>query len=338
MKISLALLLICQSATSFVLRTPCFFVGRKTGIPLHVKSEDALDQVASALGKAGKEWTKQANAKINELTGKDSYEFGDLVTLLDSKARAAVADLTDKEEADWSHVMNLVNNKAKEFTAEMETNEEWKQLQELSKVAGSQVQGQFEELMGTDADLERVQEVATKEIVELIKNHEYGIGDLFFLLRLCTSFGLGMNPAVMAIFPLNVLIQLYNMSLIQEAGKGVTTAVALEMDRRARSALALELDKQTKTALFGSEDVEVGALLKKAVLDSIGKQEYDFGAITKNVLDSGEDIEPIGVTDDGELDPELEKELEALDTVLDAEVVDVEVVEEQAEEEQAEEA
>jgi len=91
--------------------------------------------------------------------------------------------------------------------------------------------------------------------VELLKSREYGIGDLFFLLR-CTSFGLRMIPAVMAIFPLNVLVQLYNLSLIQEAGRGVTTAVALEMDRRARKAMTLEMDKQAKKTLFGDPDIE----------------------------------------------------------------------------------
>jgi hypothetical protein len=328
MKVSLLLFLFLHKAASFVVPTPFAVVKRRASL-FKSKDSDAvdLDQVASALGAAGKQLAKQATDKVNELTNKDSYEFGDLTKLLDTKARAAVADLTNKEEADWTDVMALVNTKAKELTADMEAKEEWKQLKELSMVAGSRVQSQFQDLMGKDADLERVQEVATKEIVELLKNRQYGIGDLFFLLKLCTSFGLGMNPAVMAIFPLNVLIQLYNLSLIQEAGQGVTTAVAMEMDRRARSAFALELEQQTKTALFGDPDAEVGALFKKAVLGSIDQEQYDFGAITKNLMstvDSGETPEPIGVTEDGELEPELEKELEALDKAM--EVVDVEVV------------
>ncbi|CAB9506902.1 hypothetical protein SEMRO_283_G107830.1 [Seminavis robusta] len=98
----------------------------------------------------------------------------------------------------------------------------------------------------------------------------------------------------MTIFPLNALVQLYNLSLIQEAGKGVATSVALELDRRARNVMALELDKQAKTALFGAanaDSMEVGALFKQALLDGINKKAYDFGDITKNLLASFESCE-----------------------------------------------
>lgn len=315
---------------SFVAPAPFLF--KKTRTILHPGSTlfdakgELLDEVKTKVESTFGSVVKEATKKINQLTGNDEYDFEDLVKLLDQKARAAVSDLTQKEESDFEDLIELAETKIKGIKVELETKEEWAQLKEISMAAGYEVQKRLEGLMGSEtADLEEVQEVATREIVSLLKSREYNIGDLFFLLKLCTAFGLGMNPSVMSIFPLNVLIQLYNFSLIQEAGNGVATSLALEMDRRARNSMVLEMDKQAKIALFGDADAEVGALFKEAVLDSIGKSDYNFGDITQNLLEaidsSDKDIEPIGVADKAnnvvELNPELEKDLQALDKALD---------------------
>lgn len=303
--------------------------------------ESVLDRVASTV----KSVADTAKDKIAELAETEQWakDLEGLSKVLDDKARAAMAelDLSVTEEADFGKLVAAFEAKARDAVAAasaIASSDEVAQLKEASKVAGSKIQeraGEILERYGNNTDIQAVQQQATEEIVTILKNREYGIADLFYLLRLCTSFGLGMNPVVMSIFPLNVLIQLYNFSLIQEGGRGVLSAVALELDKRAKRVMTVEMDKQAKTALFGDPDAEVGTLFKKALLDAIGKSEYEFGDVAQNLIDAIEEkggkdedippaeeleIEPIGINVDAEdlevLDAELVEELETIDEKL----------------------
>ena len=322
---------------------PCTIKSRRFASTDEDGGSDILDRVTSAVKSAA----DAAKDKVVELAEKEGIEsdLEGLSKTLNEKARAAMSDLklSGTEEADFRKLVAAVEAKAKEAVAAasvVASSDEVAQLMEAGKVATASIQKRAEEMLesysSNNLDIQSIQQQATEEIVTILKNREYGIADLFYLLRLCTSFGLGMNPAVMAVFPLNVLIQLYNFSLIQEGGRGVLSAVALEIDKRAKKVITIEMDKQAKAALFGDSDAEVGALFKKYLLDAIGESEYNFGDVTQNLLDAikekgGEDLgrapaeelglEPIAVDDEASsveiLDAELVKELENIDAKLE---------------------
>jgi len=132
---------------SFVVR-PFLAQTTRSSPALYDAKDDVLDEVKKQIGSAFNFASKEATKKINELTGKDDYEFGELAKLLDTKARAAMSDLTDKEEAGFGDLLKLVESKAKGMAAELGTKEEWAKLKEMSGATGTELQGRLAELMG----------------------------------------------------------------------------------------------------------------------------------------------------------------------------------------------
>jgi len=188
---------------------------------------------------------------INKLTGKDKYEFGDLSRFIDGKVKEAVCQMTGKEQYEFGDVSKFLDARAKE---------------EVSKLTGKE-QYEFGDI--------------SREIARRVQAGEVDFDDLSLLLRSVLVLGAGLTP-VAHLLPAQLLLNFLTWSLQVEAtqrvsGK-VTSAVAEELDRRAKGALLGE----------GNEDYVLGDLtraqLKNAMHGLTGKEDYEFGDVSKAVL------------------------------------------------------
>eukprot|EP00913_Durusdinium_trenchii_P023517 g22094.t1 len=138
---------------------------------------------------------------INKLTGKDSYEFGDLSRFLGGKE---VCKVTGKDVYE---------------------------LGDLSRFLDGQAKSQVARLIGKDS-----YEFAFRRAKEANVDEE----ELLLLLRAVITMGVGLTP-VAHLLPIQVLLNLYGSSLELELGQRVsarlTAALAKELDRRSKEAL-----------------------------------------------------------------------------------------------------
>mmetsp|Transcript_20175 Transcript_20175/g.34457 ORF Transcript_20175/g.34457 Transcript_20175/m.34457 type:complete len:117 (-) Transcript_20175:202-552(-) len=70
---------------------------------------------------------------------------------------------------------------------------------------------------------------------------------------------------------MKLLLQLFDFSLTQEVGE------------RLLGALAKVLDERFKEAVVGDANYQMGDLTKKAILNFIDKEEYQFGDLTRAI-------------------------------------------------------
>jgi len=111
----------------------------------------------------------------------------------------------------------------------------------------------------------------TKQIGTTILSKKYTFDDLVFLLKALLSFGVGLSP-VASLLPVKLLVDLMNYSILGDVGN------------RLVAALALEIDKKAKEALTGDSDYQLGDFTKRSILQFIGKDEYEFGDISRMVV------------------------------------------------------
>lgn len=303
-------------------------------------------QAVTLLGSLAEAMSEKAQQEINKLTEKEKYEFGDLTKWAFDRG---ISKLTDKEEADLSDLTAWVDGRIKELGSEkwldrrieeLKSSEEVKAIvnnleqlgntedviSQLEAVVGKETTDKLKGMVeGNEIQLGEIGTTIGNEILELLKNKEYNISDYILLFKILSAVGLSLNPGVLAVFPLNLLLQLYNASLVGEISSHITGALALEIDKRAKQAFAEELEKQTKKALTGDPEASVGDVFKKAILDHIGKGSYDFGDVTRKLQTALQEDAPAEELTIGEssedaeaLAPELAADAEVLQEALAA--------------------
>lgn len=110
----------------------------------------------------------------------------------------------------------------------------------------------------------------TKEVLRKVMNGDYKLEDLVFMCKILLAVGANFSP-VASLLPGKLLIEMLEVSLVQEMGGKLVEALSLELDRR------------MKAAVTGDENYALGDITKKAINRFIGKEEYSFGDITKTV-------------------------------------------------------
>ena len=195
-------------------------------------------------GDISKSIGNKISSAINEKTGKDTYQFGDLTKWLDQQAKQKAASLAGKgegEEYEFGDLSRWVDSKVKEKVNDMSGKSEY----------------EFGDL--------------TKEILKRIWSGEIDIKDVITLCKILLDFGAGLTP-VAGFFPVKILIELLNYSILQDVGGRVVGALAQELDRR------------VKSAITGDSEYQLGDITKKEILKYVNKDEYAFGDITKTIL------------------------------------------------------
>mmetsp|Transcript_16763 Transcript_16763/g.34156 ORF Transcript_16763/g.34156 Transcript_16763/m.34156 type:complete len:338 (-) Transcript_16763:205-1218(-) len=191
---------------------------------------------------------KKVSKDIGQVTGKPDYKLGDLSFWLDAQAKQAVAGITGKDEYEFGDLSRWADARAKDKMGEFT--------------------GQSEYQFGD----------VTKEIASRVASRQYTFDDLVVLLKVLLTFGVGLQP-VAAFFPVKLLIDLLNYSIMGDLGN------------RLAAALAMEIDKRVKLAVTGDSGYQLGDLSKKALLRFTGKPEYSFGDVTRAVVERMEDTD-----------------------------------------------
>jgi hypothetical protein len=112
----------------------------------------------------------------------------------------------------------------------------------------------------------------TKEFARRLRSGEFTWEEMLTLLKIMVSFGMGISP-VAQLIPSKLLIELLNVSILQDVGERVTSSLSMELDRR------------IKKAVVGNADYQFGDITKSAINKFTGKGEYEFGDITRAVME-----------------------------------------------------
>eukprot|EP00435_Cladocopium_sp_Y103_P045656 s1834_g13.t1 len=214
---------------------------------------------------------------INKVTGKESYEFGDLSKFIGGKVQEAVGNFTGKESYEFGDITNTLDAKAKAEVCKV-TGKDVYELGDISRFLDGQAKLQVAKLIGKDSyefgDISR-------EIARRAKEVDVDEEDLLLLLRAVITMGVGLTP-VAHLLPMQVLLNLYGSSVELELGQRVSARLAAQ--------LAKELDRRSKEALLGkgNEDYVLGDLTRKQLQQSLrsitGKENYEFGDISRSLL------------------------------------------------------
>ncbi|KAL3772546.1 hypothetical protein ACHAWU_006744 [Discostella pseudostelligera] len=183
---------------------------------------------------------------VEKITGKP-YEFGDLSRAIDSSVKEKINDLTGNDDYEFGDLSRWVDTKIKGEVNKFTNKEEY----------------QFGDM--------------TKEILRRVATGQYTLDDLFMLLKALAIFQASISP-IAGFLPVKLLVQLLDYSLLNDVAGRVT------------SALALELDKRLKKSLLGDENYQLGDATKRTISNAVkaytGKESYEFGDVTKRVMSS----------------------------------------------------
>jgi len=164
-------------------------------------------------------------SRVEKITGKP-YEFGDLSRKIDSSIKDSINSLTGHDDY---------------------------QFGDLSKYVDSQLKQQVNKFTKKDryqfGDL-------TREILKRVSEGEYTLDDLFMLLKALALFEASISP-VAGFLPVKLLIELLNFSL------------ANDVAGRVSSALAMELDRRLKKAILGDENYVLGDATKRTIANAV---------------------------------------------------------------------
>lgn len=220
---------------------------------------------------------------VEKITGKP-YEFGDLSRAIDSSIKDKINDLTGNDDYEFGDLSRWVDTKIKGEVNKFTSKESY----------------QFGDL--------------TKEILRRVATGQYTMDDLFMLLKALAIFEASISP-VAGFLPVKLLVELLNFSLLNDVAGKVT------------SALAMELDKRLKKSLLGDEDYKLGDATKRTISNAVrsytGKESYEFGDVTKKVVSTFADNEnvatkeTIGTKSAKDIEPSVIEALDKWDSLSD---------------------
>jgi hypothetical protein len=165
-------------------------------------------------------------SEVEKLTGKP-YEFGDLSRTIDSSIKESINSITGNDNYEFG---------------------------DLSKFVDSQIKRQVNKF--TKQDRYKFGDL-TREILRRVASGEYTLDDLFLLLKALAVFEASISP-VAGFLPVKLLIELLNFSL------------ANDIAGRVSSALAMELDRRLKKSILGDENYVLGDATKKTIAGAVG--------------------------------------------------------------------
>lgn len=165
-------------------------------------------------------------SRVEKLTGKP-YQFGDLSRKIDSSIKESINSLTGKDDYEFGDLSTYVDSQIKSQVNRFTKNERYR----------------FGDL--------------SRELLRRVGEGEYTINDLYMILKALAVFEASISP-VAGFLPVKLLIELLNFSL------------ANDVAGRVSSALAMELDRRLKKVILGDENYVLGDATKRKIAGAVG--------------------------------------------------------------------
>mmetsp|Transcript_5468 Transcript_5468/g.9003 ORF Transcript_5468/g.9003 Transcript_5468/m.9003 type:complete len:331 (-) Transcript_5468:49-1041(-) len=247
---------------------------------------------------------------------KEGYQFGDLTkSLLGNTAKALTPSsggkqLGDDKDYQFGDITKAVTGKTKQAVANFTGSDNGDyQFGDLTKALDQKAKDKAAEFTGK---LDYQVGDVSQEVLRRVRNGDYQMEDVILLCKILVTLGAEFSPLASAL-PAKFLLQLVNYGLAQEVGGKVFDVAATTLDRR------------MKEAVTGDADYALGDLTKKSILKFIGKEDYEFGDLSRTISEKREVNEKglkspgsssIGIESGKELDPKLVAELDQWDRAL----------------------
>ena len=165
-------------------------------------------------------------SRVEKITGKP-YEFGDLSRKIDSTIKESINSLTGNDDYEFGDLSRYVDSQVKQQVNKFTKKERY----------------QFGDL--------------TRELLKRVAEGEYTLDDLFMLLKALAVFEASISP-VAGFLPVKLLVELLNFSLVNDVAGRVSSALAMELDRR------------LKKSILGDENYVLGDATKKTIANAVG--------------------------------------------------------------------
>ena len=213
--------------------------------------------------------------RVNQLTGKDKYEFGDLSRYIDDRIKDRINQVTGQEDYQFGDLTGWALQQANNAT-----------------------------LNYTGKDSYQVGDIS-KEVLRRVQAGEYAAEDVWLACRILLSAGIGTLTPVASLLPVRTLLSLVNMGLAQEASGRLVGVMAEFLDRRLKHAL-------TGNEQYQLGDLTKQRLLS-AITSWTGKPDYQVGDIVRTVEKMAASSSAGGASPKGKAaSPEIKMEEKAL--------------------------
>ena len=235
-------------------------------------------------------------SSICKVTGKDTYQFGDITRYFDSCAKDT-----------WNEIQMDTRDLAQQLDHEMD-----EKIQEISFTKG-QIQ-------------ENVQNV-TRTLIRKVASEEYQLSEITFLCKVLMALGADFAP-VAGVLPVKLLMELFGYSIACGIAERFFTAIITELDRRlerneeVKALPGVEEDNKddvdgdivdtnvvsplSSRKQRGLDNYAPGDLTKQAILEYTGKESYEVG----NIAEKKKQEEIIERVDDDRASIDVISELE----------------------------
>jgi hypothetical protein len=213
------------------------------------------DKMPYKFGDIARSLTNKLNEKSSQITGKDTYEFGDLSRWADKKAKERIMSIRSK------------------------TGEYKYEFGDLSRFADNIVKEQAAKYAGKENATDYQFGDVTKTLLKKVLTGEYDPQDVYLALRILVVAGCALLP-IAQLLPLNTLFEMFELGLLRDIGFRLLPIVAQTIDAR------------MKEALTGDANYQLGDLTKQRLRQYlarfIGKETYEFGDVTRSVIERQE--------------------------------------------------
>jgi hypothetical protein len=179
------------------------------------------------------------------ITGKKTYEFGDVSRYLDQQAKGSVNKLTNKTDYEFGDLTRWAEKVSKEKVSNFTSKTDYE--------AGD----------------------ISKEVLRRARSGEYSVEDMYLAVRILLSAGASFTPLV-GFLPLKLLLDLLNMGLAGDVTGKLVEVLAGVVDERMKEAITGD----SKYQLGDLTKKKIVAALAKFT----GKETYEFGDISRKVV------------------------------------------------------
>lgn len=245
----------------------------------------------------------------NDHTG---YKFGDFTRSLKNRLNERASQITGKETYEFGDLSRWADKKAKEriMAIRSQTGEYKYEFGDLSRLADNIVKEQAAKYAGKENASDYQFGDVTKTLLKKVLTGEYDAQDVYLALRILVVAGCTLLP-IAQLLPLNTLFEMFELGLLRDIGFRLLPIVAESIDAR------------MKEALTGDANYQLGDLTKQRLRQFLtrftGKETYEFGDVTRAVVERQQQYEDNGnvVVSGGDLlvidDPILLNELVSWD-------------------------
>lgn len=178
------------------------------------------------------------------ITGKKTYEFGDVTRFLDQQAKGSVNKLTNKTDYEFGDLTRWADSVSKE------------KVSNFTSKSGYEV-----------GDI-------SKEVLRRARSGEYTLEDMFLALRILLSAGASLTPLA-GVLPVKVVLDLLNLGLASDVTGKLVDVLAGVVDERMKEAITG--DSKYQLGDLTKKQIVV------ALANFTGKETYQVGDISRKV-------------------------------------------------------